>query len=275
RRIELRPVESNDRQIVLVVRDPRDRVTAGMSGAPIMMGGGRVVGILLQGTGDRIDKSRLIAVRSDYIGRVLGGRIPMAPIRAVAVSAVAIGENSTASMDLPEPTPEETRAPARTIDPNAAIDSDLADSEAPTAESLANEALSKIPLGGFEWPVEGKVVRKFGPGPSGERNDGIKIAVAVNTPVVASADGVVAYVGGDVPALGLIVILSHGNGFTTVYGQLGRLVVARGQSVKKGQTLGLSGRSPLSDAAQIHFETRSGRTPVDPMRVLDAKGGVK
>ena len=75
------------------------------------------------------------------------------------------------------------------------------------------------------------------------RSDGIKIAVPLDTPILAAADGVVAYVGSDVPALGGLVILKHGDGMTTVYGYAGQLVVQRGQSVKKGQMIALSGNS--------------------------------
>ncbi|UZK69890.1 peptidoglycan DD-metalloendopeptidase family protein [Sphingomonas sp. S1-29] len=125
--------------------------------------------------------------------------------------------------------------------------------------------------GGFQWPVEGRVVRRFGPGASGERNDGIKIAVPLQTPVLAAADGVVAYVGSDIPALGGLVILRHGDGLTSVYGHAGDLLVQRGQSVKRGQRIALSGDSGAADRPELHFELRQGRTPVDPLSRLPAR----
>ena len=123
----------------------------------------------------------------------------------------------------------------------------------------------------FAWPVRGTVVKRFGPGKSGERNDGIKIAVPLDTPVLAAADGVVAYVGSDVPALGGLVIVKHGNSTTTVYGHAGQLLVQRGQSVKKGQMIALSGNSGFADRPELHFEIRQGRTPVDPVSRLPAR----
>lgn len=125
--------------------------------------------------------------------------------------------------------------------------------------------------GVFAWPVKGNVVKRFGPGKSGERNDGIKIAVPLDTPVLAAADGVVAYVGSDVPALGGLVIVKHGNSTTTVYGHAGQLLVQRGQSVKKGQMIALSGNSGFADRPELHFEIRQGRTPVDPVSRLPAR----
>lgn len=125
--------------------------------------------------------------------------------------------------------------------------------------------------GGFQWPLRGNVVKRFGPGASGERNDGIKIATPLDTPVLAAADGVVAYVGSDIPALGGLVIIRHGDGWTTVYGHAGQLLVQRGQAVKKGQMIALSGNSGFADRPELHFEIRQGRLPVDPLPRLPAR----
>ncbi len=123
--------------------------------------------------------------------------------------------------------------------------------------------------GGFQWPVAGgRILRRFGPGASGERNDGIKIAVPLQTPVTAAADGVVAYAGSDIPSLGGLVILKHGSRLTSVYGHAGQLLVQRGQAVKRGQTIALSGDTGAANQPELHFEIRDGRTPVDPLTRL-------
>lgn len=124
--------------------------------------------------------------------------------------------------------------------------------------------------GQFQWPVHGRIVRRFGPVASGERSDGLKIAIPLDTPVLAAADGTVAYVGSDIPSLGGLVILQHGGGWTTVYGHAGQLLVQRGQSVKRGQMIALSGDSG-TNRAQLHFEMRQGRTPVDPIPKLPTR----
>jgi murein DD-endopeptidase MepM/ murein hydrolase activator NlpD len=129
-------------------------------------------------------------------------------------------------------------------------------------------APARLASGGFLWPVDGKVVKRFGHGASGERNDGIKIAVPVSTPIHAAADGVVAYVGDGIAALGGLVIIKHGGGWTSVYGHASKLLVQRGQSVKRGQTIALSGDTGFADRPELHFELRKGRTPVDPTSQL-------
>ncbi|MBC3942396.1 M23 family metallopeptidase [Sphingomonas albertensis] len=127
---------------------------------------------------------------------------------------------------------------------------------------------ARLASGGFLWPVDGRVVKRFGPGASGERNDGIKIAVPMSTPIHAAADGVVAYVGDGIAALGGLVIIKHGGGWTSVYGHASKLLVQRGQSVKRGQTVALSGDTGFADRPELHFELRKGRTPVDPTSQL-------
>ena len=121
---------------------------------------------------------------------------------------------------------------------------------------------------GFIWPVDGRVVKRFGPGASGERNDGIKIAVPEATPIRAVADGVVAYVGNGVAALGGLVLVKHGDRWTSVYGHASKLLVQRGQAVKRGQTIALSGDTGYADRPEVHFELRRGRVPVDPVGQL-------
>ena len=117
---------------------------------------------------------------------------------------------------------------------------------------------------GFAWPVEGRVISRFGPGQSGERQNGITIAAPLGTPVRAAADGTVAYVGSGIASLGGLVIIKHGSNWTTVYGYASRLLVQRGQSVKRGQTIALSGETGSVDRPAVHFELRRGRVPVNP-----------
>ncbi|MEH3037195.1 MAG: M23 family metallopeptidase [Sphingomonas adhaesiva] len=133
-----------------------------------------------------------------------------------------------------------------------------------TAAVVAPAALP----GRFVWPVDGRIVRRFGHGATGERSDGVKIAVPLGTPVRAVADGTVAYVGDGIAALGGLVIVKHGGGWTSVYGHASQLSVRRGQAVTKGQEIALSGETGYADRPELHFELRRGRTPVDPTTQL-------
>ena len=134
----------------------------------------------------------------------------------------------------------------------------------PSAAVVAPPALR----GGFIWPAGGRLVKRFGRGASGERLDGVELALPANSPVHAAADGVVAYAGEGIAALGGLVIVRHGAGWTTVYGHASKLLVQRGQSVRRGQTIALSGDTGFADRPELHFELRKGRTPVDPVAQL-------
>ncbi|WP_442680860.1 peptidoglycan DD-metalloendopeptidase family protein [Sphingomonas sp. ASY06-1R] len=122
--------------------------------------------------------------------------------------------------------------------------------------------------GRFAWPVQGKVIRRYGPMDNGGRSDGIAIAAPFGRPIGAAADGIVIWVGQH-PAFGNVVLLRHGNGWVTIYGNADRLLVKRGQSVKIGQAIaqvGLSGSGV--DRPQTFFEVLRGRKPVNPMSLL-------
>ena len=104
--------------------------------------------------------------------------------------------------------------------------------------------------GRFAWPLTGPILTRFGMRGSGRRSDGIDIAVPLGTPVLAAADGVVAYVG-ELGSYGGLILLRHG-----------------GQSVKRGAIIARAGETGSATEPQLHFEIRDGRTPVDPLRYL-------
>ena len=61
------------------------------------------------------------------------------------------------------------------------------------------------------------------------------------------------------------VYLDHGNGLTSRYGHMSRVVVSVGDTVKKGQIIGYVGSSGDSSGPHLHFEIRENGTPKDPM----------
>ncbi|WP_010216709.1 M23 family metallopeptidase [Sphingomonas sp. PAMC 26621] len=211
-----------------------------------------------------IDWSRIIAandLREPYTLRV-GMRvlIPDTTTRSAAAERAAaftldIDDIVTGS----EPALAANQRPAR---PSASPQRRLA----PTQAIAAPARLTS----GFDWPVHGRIVTRFGPGARGERYNGVKIAVPLRTPVLAAADGVVAYAGSGIPQLGGVVIVRHGDGWATVYGHASKLLVQRGQAVRRGQTIAMSGDTGGASRPEVHFEMRKGRTPIDPQRQLPA-----
>jgi murein DD-endopeptidase MepM/ murein hydrolase activator NlpD len=122
--------------------------------------------------------------------------------------------------------------------------------------------------GRFDWPLRGPIVRRFGSLGDGRQNDGINIGAQQGAPILAAADGVVAYVGSDVALYGGLILLRHGDGWITAYGHAAELLVTRGQTVKRGQVIARAGESGSANEPQLHFEIRQGRKPVNPLEHL-------
>ena len=120
----------------------------------------------------------------------------------------------------------------------------------------------------FLWPVKGKLVSAFGPKPGGLYNDGINIAAAKNTEVRAAANGVVAYAGNELRGYGNLLLIRHRGGWITAYAHNERLLVGRGDVVKRGQGIARVGDSGRVTTPQLHFEIRRGSRAVDPAGLL-------
>ena len=165
----------------------------------------------------------------------------LAPIQGAAAPAPA-------ALTKPEPAKAKAEAePATTV-------------VAAPAASAASDAANPE----FRWPARGRVIQGFG----NAGNDGINIAVPEGTQVKAAESGVVAYAGSELKGYGNLVLIRHPNGFVTAYANNGSLNVKRGDTVKRGQTIALSGQSGNVSSPQLHFELRKGSKPVDPSTYL-------
>ncbi|MBL9098345.1 MAG: LysM peptidoglycan-binding domain-containing M23 family metallopeptidase [Alphaproteobacteria bacterium] len=122
--------------------------------------------------------------------------------------------------------------------------------------------------GKFIWPVDGKVISRFGRRNTGVHNDGINIAADPGSPVKAADAGVVVYGGNELTAYGNLLLIRHSSGYVTAYAHNRRLLVKRGDAVKQGQTIALVGSTGDVDRPQLHFEIRKGDRAVDPNRYL-------
>jgi murein DD-endopeptidase MepM/ murein hydrolase activator NlpD len=116
--------------------------------------------------------------------------------------------------------------------------------------------------------VKGKVVSGFGSKAKGLRNDGINIAADHGAPVMASENGVVAYAGNELRGFGNLLLIKHANGWVTAYAHNDRLLVKRGDSVRKGQHIATVGATGNVRGPQLHFELRRGRIAEDPEKHL-------
>lgn len=145
----------------------------------------------------------------------------------------------------------------------------------------APASISTRDLGTLAWPVDGRIIYRFGPErrPNGVvlRNQGIGIATAAGTPVRAVEAGTVV-LARPFEGYGPTVMLSHGAGYYTLYLYLGRIDVAEGQSITVGAPVGTVGGEQTPEGAHIEFQVRAPvRTgvpeAVDPLRWLRERAG--
>jgi len=110
---------------------------------------------------------------------------------------------------------------------------------------------------GFGWRLD-----PFDPGRRAFHY-GLDIATVHGNPVVATADGSVIRVAYD-GSLGNNIIINHGNGITTLYGHLSKTLVKPGDKIKRGDTIGLVGRTGRALGDHVHYEIRLNGNPVNP-----------
>ncbi|MFK7801583.1 MAG: peptidoglycan DD-metalloendopeptidase family protein [Anaerolineae bacterium] len=204
-----------------------------------------------------------------------GSGLP-APVMSSSSSAPAdnsAGGLPTAIPTVPLPTATSTptlvpTAPAATVTP------------APTftlpalGETSAEDhywMIRPIPEGGIVWTDKSY---SYGSTKGGalRTHHGVEFFVTYDTPVLATADGVVVtagwdsgenVVGPEPDFYGNVVVIEHdfswrGEKIYTLYGHLNKVQVNKGQRVKTGDLVGLSGASGVADGAHLHFEVRQG-----------------
>jgi hypothetical protein len=117
-------------------------------------------------------------------------------------------------------------------------------------------------------PVKGRLASRFGlrrffNGEPRLPHAGLDVAVARGTPVMASTQGQVLSVD-DYFFNGKTIFLDHGNGLITMYCHLDRIDVQTGQTVSKGQPLGLSGQTGRATGPHLHWSVILNGAMVDP-----------
>ena len=94
---------------------------------------------------------------------------------------------------------------------------------------------------------------------------GVDIGASYGASILAADDGTVITAGYNEGGYGNYVVISHGNGMTTLYGHMSSIAVSYGQNVTKGQTIGYVGSTGRSTGPHLHFEIRQNGQYLDPL----------
>ena len=130
----------------------------------------------------------------------------------------------------------------------------------------------------FIWPVHGTITQPFGPTsfymePAYQGyahfHQGVDIANAMYTPIVAAGSGTVIFAGWNNYGYGYCVQIDHGNGLVTLYGHMAQPPsVSVGQHVNQGQLIGKMGSTGASTGSHTHFGVTKNGVWVNPMNYL-------
>lgn len=139
----------------------------------------------------------------------------------------------------------------------------------PRADKITNNTAyivnKKLKL---NWPVEGKVVSKFGLQANGTQNNDIHILIKNDQNIKAAASGTIVYAGNEIGDYGNLVIIQHPDEYFSSYGNLSSFNVNKGDIVKSGQIIGIINSLEAPQPLKLYFGLRIETKAVDPLKYL-------
>ena len=96
---------------------------------------------------------------------------------------------------------------------------------------------------------------------------GVDLSAKTGTPIYATGDGVVKVAGrsDELGGYGVAVLIDHGFGYKSLYAHMSEVKVRQGQSVKRGELLGLVGSTGLASGPHCHYEVWLNGNKVNPI----------
>lgn len=124
------------------------------------------------------------------------------------------------------------------------------------------------------WPIRGRITSRFGwrIDPIGKKkrqfHSGIDIATPLGTPVKAPLNGIVLKTYWD-ESSGNVIILKHNGGYQTDFRHLSKILVKKGQSLRRGEIIGEAGKTGWrTTGVHLHFGVTKDGKYVDPLNLL-------
>ncbi len=138
--------------------------------------------------------------------------------------------------------------------------------------NLLNDQVSLRRATPSGWPTKGWLTSYFGKrrSPFTGRmvmHEGLDIAANVGTPIIATADGVVARVEYSA-SYGKMLTIDHGYGYRTVFAHNSKIMVKAGQRIKRGDLIAKVGNTGRSTGSHLHYELLLNGVPIDPRKTL-------
>jgi murein DD-endopeptidase MepM/ murein hydrolase activator NlpD len=210
------------------------------------------------------------------------GAVPVDSINAVTARVILAHGSGRADTLTASVTPPPLPPPSEQLAVGERFGRPL---DAVTAARVARENARALAIGrksheapprwtsSFERPRASAISSGFGTGRTfngqvSSRHLGVDFRGAVGAPVLAANRGVVALVDNFFLG-GRVIYLDHGGGLTTGYLHLSRVLVAPGDTVARGQTIGLVGATGRVTGPHLHWTARYGALTVNPLDLLE------
>lgn len=100
-----------------------------------------------------------------------------------------------------------------------------------------------------------------------DKHEGLDIANAIGTPVIAPGDGIVLKIARD-PSSGKMLIINHGYGIITKYAHLSEIYVKVGKKVKRGDKIAAVGNTGRSTGPHLHYQIEENGISVNPHKYI-------
>ncbi|MGB5321981.1 M23 family metallopeptidase, partial [Lutimonas sp.] len=118
----------------------------------------------------------------------------------------------------------------------------------------------------FSSPIKGQITQQYD---DQEKHFAVDIAVDEDTPVKAVADGTVIFTGFTADT-GYVILIEHGQGFTSIYKHNAAIYKEQGELVKTGEVIASAGSTgAFSTGAHLHFELWNDGYPVNPTNYIN------
>jgi len=141
----------------------------------------------------------------------------------------------------------------------------------PGAKQLLPIPGSRRPV--LAWPLRGRVTSNFGPRGKGRRHEGLDIDGEKGELIRAAASGRIIRAEKD-GRYGKMLLIDHGQGLRTRYAHASKLLVKRGDRVKRGQPVAQVGKTGNASGTHLHFEALKRGRPIDPLPLLKGRPSV-
>ena len=127
----------------------------------------------------------------------------------------------------------------------------------PAIQPVSNEELKRL-SSGFGYRIDPYLKTR-------RKHPGVDFSLEVGNPVHATGDGKVKFTKSSLSGYGKQVHIDHVFGYETKYGHLDKILVKKGQRLKRGDLIGYSGHSGKSTAPHLHYEVIKNGVKVNPI----------